>query len=583
MVFYTIAQPDEYLAITGAGVRTVKIAKKGFIWPMQKCMRFTIQPRDYPMNLRAMTKEKLQFELPVVFTVGPDLNQRGDNAIVHGEASAEDREDRGDALMKYSMLLAGAATTGGHAHIESIVKGIIEGETRVLVSSMTMEEIFTEREQFKKRIYHNIQSELDQFGLKIYNANVKELTDAPNSNYFASLSRKAHEGASNQARVDVAEAQWHGNVGEAERQGRQNREIAKIHAETAVQKTERDTEKSQAEALLATRKAAFDRDVNIAKIEASRAVEVKDEQLRKDVESLRAATEIERLRASDVVKATILRESQQQASDARAYETQTKASADFFLAQKAAEARAYETQTKTTADADREKQTAQAKAFETQAKADADKFRVTRAAEATYVADSKKAEAEAYKLKVIAESSFLAEAKKADAEAYRVKVAAEAAYIKATRAAEANKIAREAEAEGLTAMAGAYAAMSDAFGGPAGLVQYLMLEKGVYGELARANAQAVQNLNPKVTVWNTGNQAGTGEGGEGGADAGASIRNVYQMLPPLMTTIKEQTGVELPEWQVGRLGGKTGGGAVGKAESVVVNGGKGQAVTVAAK
>lgn len=450
--------------------------------------------------------------------------------------------------MKYSMLLAGAATQGGTAHIESIVKGIIEGETRVLVSSMTMEEIFTEREQFKKRIYHNIQSELDQFGLKIYNANVKELTDAPNSNYFASLSRKAHEGASNQARVDVAEAQWHGNVGEAERQGRQNREIAKIHAETAVQKTERDTEKSQAEALLATRKAAFDRDVNIAKIEASRAVEVKDEQLRKDVESLRAATEIERLRASDVVKATILRESQQQASDARAYETQTKASADFFLAQKAAEARAYETQTKTAADADKEKKTAQAKAFETQAKA----------------------EAEAYKLKIIAESSFLAETKKADAEAYRVKVAA-----------EAGKIARVAEAEGLTAMAGAYSAMSDAFGGPAGLVQYLMLEKGVYGELARANAQAVQNLNPKVTVWNTGSQAGNGEGGEGGADAGASIRNIYQMLPPLMTTIKEQTGVELPEWQVGRLGGQPG---PAKAESVVVNGaGKGQAVTVAAK
>ena len=29
-------------------------------------------------------------------------------------------------------------------HIENIVKGITEGETRVLVSSMTMEEIFTE-------------------------------------------------------------------------------------------------------------------------------------------------------------------------------------------------------------------------------------------------------------------------------------------------------------------------------------------------------------------------------------------------------------------------------------------------------
>jgi uncharacterized membrane protein YqiK len=64
-----------------------------------------------------------------------------------------------------------------------------------------MEEIFTEREEFKRRIFRNIQSELDQFGLKIYNANVKELRDAPNSNYFESLSRKAHEGAINQARI----------------------------------------------------------------------------------------------------------------------------------------------------------------------------------------------------------------------------------------------------------------------------------------------------------------------------------------------------------------------------------------------
>jgi flotillin len=190
-----------------------------------------------------------------------------------------------------------------------------------------MEEIFTEREQFKKRIYHNIQGELSQFGLKIYNANVKELRDAPDSNYFASLSRKAHEGASNQARIDVAEAQWKGNVGEAERHGRQNREIAKIHAETAVQKTERDTEKAEAEATLATRKSAFDRDVNIAQIEATRATEARDEELRKEVETKRAQTEMERLRASDVVKATISREAKQQAAEAKVFEMQAAAQA----------------------------------------------------------------------------------------------------------------------------------------------------------------------------------------------------------------------------------------------------------------
>lgn len=188
-------------------------------------------------------------------------------------------------------------------------------------------EIFTEREEFKRKIFRNIQSELDQFGLKIYNANVKELRDAPQSNYFESLSRKAHEGAINQARIDVAEAQRKGNVGEAQRVGEQNREIAKINAETAVQKTERDSERAKAEAQLATRKTTFNKEVNIAQIEATRATEARDEELRKEVEVKRAHTELERLRASDVVKATISRESKQQAADASQYEEQARANA----------------------------------------------------------------------------------------------------------------------------------------------------------------------------------------------------------------------------------------------------------------
>lgn len=167
-MLYRIAGPDEYLAITGMGVRTVKITKASWVWPLQRCTRFSVQPHDYAMDLRAMTREKLQFALPVVFTVGPDVNQRGGGG---GGASArreedEDREDRGDALMKYAMLLAQSERKQDDqgAHVASIVKGIIEGETRVLVSSMTMEEIFTEREVFKKRIFRNIQSELSQFG-----------------------------------------------------------------------------------------------------------------------------------------------------------------------------------------------------------------------------------------------------------------------------------------------------------------------------------------------------------------------------------------------------------------------------------
>lgn len=83
----------------------------------------------------------------------------------------------------------------------------------MIVSGMTMEEIFKERQVFKDLVIKNVQSELDQFGLKIYNANVKELQDTAGSEYFKFLSRKAHEGASNQAKVDVANACMMGEIG----------------------------------------------------------------------------------------------------------------------------------------------------------------------------------------------------------------------------------------------------------------------------------------------------------------------------------------------------------------------------------
>ena len=90
-----------------------------------------------------MTIEKLQFSLPAVFTIGPD--------------------DDFEALRKYAKILTGrvagaesqkkrAVTPASRSHVQDIVKGIIEGETRVIVSGMTMEEIFKERQVFKVRL-----------------------------------------------------------------------------------------------------------------------------------------------------------------------------------------------------------------------------------------------------------------------------------------------------------------------------------------------------------------------------------------------------------------------------------------------
>ena len=77
--------------------------------------------------------------------------------------------------------------------------------------------------------------------------------DTNGSEYFKFLSRKAHEGASNQAKIDVANARMLGEIGEAEKLGRQRQEISKIDAETAVLETQRKSEKATADAELTTR------------------------------------------------------------------------------------------------------------------------------------------------------------------------------------------------------------------------------------------------------------------------------------------------------------------------------------------
>ena len=116
-----------------------------------------------------MTSEKLQFSLPAVFTIGP--------------------HDEVESLEKYAVLLTGdgdgqvasqakkSLVATGRNHVQDIVKGIIEGETRSIVSNMTMEELFNNRRVFKAHVIEGVQKELDQFGLRIYNANVKELQD----------------------------------------------------------------------------------------------------------------------------------------------------------------------------------------------------------------------------------------------------------------------------------------------------------------------------------------------------------------------------------------------------------------------
>ena len=83
----------------------------------------------------------------------------------------------------------------------------------------------------------------------------------------------------------------------------------------------------------------------------------------------------------------------------------------------------------------------------------------------------------------------------------------------------------------LKAVGGNYGALRD----------YLMINGGMYQEIAKINSEAVRGLQPKISIWSNGENSGEGNGMK-------EIAGVYKMLPPLFKTVHEQTGMLPPAW-----------------------------------
>lgn len=304
--FYRVAKPSQYLAITGTGIDDIKLAKKSWLYIGQSCTVFDLTPVNYTFEVQAMSAEKLPFLLPAVFTIGP-------------------RHEDMESLLKYAKLISPHDKLSGH--VNELVQGIIEGETRVLAASMTMEDIFRGTKEFKQEVFGKVQLELDQFGLLIYNANVKQLVDVSGSEYFSYLGQKTQQEAANQARVDVAEAKMKGEIGEKSRQGETLQNAAKIDAETKVVSTqrqgqgkkeeikvrtevkvfenEREAEVAEANAELAKKKAEWSKESQMVEVEATKAVLLREAELQKEVEKMNAMTMTEKLKSEFLSKATV--------------------------------------------------------------------------------------------------------------------------------------------------------------------------------------------------------------------------------------------------------------------------------------
>jgi flotillin len=405
---YRTSPSNLWLVRTGLGIDDMEIAKRFIQWPFQNIQSIDMTPQSYKLAVNAMSREKMEFKFPAVFTIGP----KNDN----------------DSLTRYSRFLLAQ----DHADTDTLIRGIIEGETRSLSANLSIEDIFTGRAAFKAEIVGNVKAQLDQYGLEIYNANIEELKDSDTSNYFRSLAQKIKAEAENKAKVEVAEQNKRGNIGSKEREAETRQRVAAVEAETTLVENTRRQEILRSEADLAKTKAEQDLVAQQAQIRAEQEAESLRMQLLRNVERQRAEMELEKQRAAELVTATVEAETACKEAQGKAESQRILADAQLYQKQKEAEG-----------------------------------------IQATYTA----------------------------------------------------------QAEGLQRLVGS-------FGGDArALLSYTMLEKGVFEKLAEANAKAIKDLNPKITVWT-----------HDPATSMSAIQNLGKGLIPMLDTIQDQTGYALPTW-----------------------------------
>jgi flotillin len=178
-----------------------------FILPIVQDYRFldlTPMPIDIKLT-GALSKQNIRVNTPSTFTVG----------IATKPGVMENAAERLLGLPPES--------------IRELAKDIIFGQMRVVLATMSIEEINCDRDKLIENISRGVEVELEKVGLRLINVNIQDITDE--SGYIAALGQEAAARAINDAKIKVAQAERDGEIGSAQAQKEQKIMVSQAHAE----------------------------------------------------------------------------------------------------------------------------------------------------------------------------------------------------------------------------------------------------------------------------------------------------------------------------------------------------------------
>lgn len=301
------------------GIKSAKCIHGGatLVWPVFQAYEYLdLTPISIEVNLQnALSKQNIRIDVPSRFTVGVSTE-------------AEIMQNAAERLLGLKLV-----------EIQELAKDIIFGQLRLVVATMDIEEINTDRDKFLEEVTRNVESELKKIGLRLINVNITDISDE--SGYIDALGKEAAAKAVNDAKISVAQKTRDGSIGESQAVMDQRVKVAEANAtavdgenQSRIKIAESDAARREMEAI-ATKRA-----VTAEKIQQAKALE-ESYLAEKAAELARADLEKATREADQLVQAHIDKQMAEISAEAEAEQIRRRArgEADAIFLKLEAEAR----------------------------------------------------------------------------------------------------------------------------------------------------------------------------------------------------------------------------------------------------
>ena len=287
-----------------------------FVWPIIEDYAYlSLTPIGIDANLtNALSKQNIRVDVPCRFTVGISTDPD-------------------------SMLAAAERLLGQSAQqIQELARDILFGQLRLVIATMSIEELNSDRDKFLEAITANVEVELKKIGLRLINVNVTDIKDE--SGYIEALGQEAAAKAINEAKVRVAEQEKIGEIGKAEavretriRTAEANAQAVQGENEAKIAIANSDSSRREREAEAQRKAVAAEKVAQALALEEAYAAEQKAEDARAERE--RATQKASVIVAQEIEKQRLVIAAEAEAEQKR---VNAKGEADAIYAKMEAEA-----------------------------------------------------------------------------------------------------------------------------------------------------------------------------------------------------------------------------------------------------